>query len=92
MNTTQTVLSSLALDLRRVALGYHRGSNVMAERFLEEALKRKDEINSLTVKPYIQRLLLKLAPIRLEKDIQKKAESALLYSILFQNAATRYTA
>ena len=92
MNTTQIALSSLAMDLKRVALGYHRGSNVMAERFLEEALKRRDEINSLTVKPYIEKLLLKLGQIRLENDIEKKAEDALFYSILFQNAAIGYSA
>lgn len=92
MSTTQIALSSLAMDLKRVALGYHRGSNVMAERFLEEALKRRDEINSLTVKPYIEKLLLKLGQIRLENDIERKAEDALLYSILFQNAAIGYSA
>lgn len=35
------VLSSLAMDLKRAAIGLNRGSNKMANRFFEEALKRK---------------------------------------------------
>lgn len=34
------ILESLASDLKRVALGMHRGSNQMAKKFLDEALKR----------------------------------------------------
>jgi len=76
------VLSSLALDLRRVALAYHRGSIMVGDRFLEEALKRKKEAESIMVKPYIKHLL-SLVP-----DIDRhKAEDALMYSVLFQNAA-----
>lgn len=82
-------LSSLALDLRRVAIGYNRGSIIMANRFFEEALKRKDEINTKNLKPYLVTLLSKLDSIKAQKDQQKIAEDTLLLSILFQNAATR---
>lgn len=68
----------MASDLKRVALGLHRGSNTMAQRFLDEALKRRDEINVKIVAPYIQKLL-----SRLDKNI--KAEEALMLSTLFQN-------
>ena len=37
------ILSSLAMDLKRAAIGYNRGSYIMADRFFEEALKRKKE-------------------------------------------------
>lgn len=87
MSPTKIALSSLALDLRRVALGYHRHSKEMAERFFEEALKRKEEVNIALVKPYVRTLLLSMENIHLEKDDQDKAENALMYSILFQNAA-----
>jgi hypothetical protein len=87
MNPTFISLSSLAMDLKRVAMGYHRGSNIMADRFLQEALDRKDEIDTTTIKPYLQNLLLKIDNLSLETDQQKKAEDALMYSTLFQNAA-----
>jgi hypothetical protein len=54
------ILSSLALDLRRVAIGYQRGSVKMAERFLDEALKRESEVDRTTIKPYLQNLLMKV--------------------------------
>jgi hypothetical protein len=87
MNNNKIVLSSLALDLRRVAIGYYRGSSKMAERFLQEALKRKQEIDVVTIKPYLQKLLSKVDNISDEEDDKQKAEDALMYSILFQNAA-----
>lgn len=82
-------LSSLAMDLYRVALGYHRGSKKMAERFFVEALKRKDEIDIFIVKPYIKILLEKFPFIISQKEEQKIAEDALMYSTLFRNAAVQ---
>ena len=38
-------LESMAMDLKRAALGYHNNSLKMAERFHQEALERKREIN-----------------------------------------------
>lgn len=87
MNNKKIILSSLALDLRRVAQGYFRGSTVMADRFLEEALKRKQEAGSLNFKPYIKKLLLKVEQLQFEKEEKQKAEDALMYSTLFQNAS-----
>lgn len=87
MDKNKVSLSSLALDLKRVALGYHRGSKSMAERFLEEAIKRRGEIDTSLTKPYVKRLLGKLDNFKREKDEQKKAEDALMYSTLFQNAS-----
>lgn len=87
MNKNKIALSSLAMDLKRVALGYHNGSVIIANRFFDEALRRRGEIDQSTVKPYLKNLLSKLDEIKVEKDIQKKAEDALMYSTLFQNAA-----
>lgn len=89
MSATKIALSSMALDLRRVALGYNRGSHAMAERFLDEAISRKKEIDPLMVKPYISKLLNKVLRLKSEESDQNKAEDALLYSILFQNAAVK---
>jgi len=87
MDKNKIALSSLALDLRRVALGYHRGSEKMADRFYEEALMRKEEIVLDSLKPYLQVLLKKFESLSLEENHIKRAESALMYSTLFQNAA-----
>ena len=80
-------LSALAMDLKRVALGYFRGSTTMADRFFMEALKRRNEIDHASLKPYLIHLLNNME--NLPKEEQKRAaEDALLYSTLFQNAAT----
>lgn len=72
------ILESMASDLKRVALGLHRGSNEMAQRFLDEALKRKSEVDLKTVAPYMQKLLNKL-------DASIDSDDALMYSTLIQN-------
>lgn len=72
------ILESLASDLKRVALGLNRGSNIMAQRFLTEALKRKEEVEIKIVAPYIKQIL-----TRLDKNID--AENALMFSTLIQN-------
>ncbi len=89
MNKNQIALSSISMDLKRVALGYHRGSIATASRFLEEALKRKNEVDTTQVKPYIKKLLDKLDLLAKEKDTEKIAEDALMYSTLFQNASLK---
>jgi len=81
------ILAALALDLRRVAIGYHRGSIKMAERFLKEAIERKQEVDVTTIRPYLKNYLDKIDE-RNNGSVQKKAEEFLTYSILFQNAAT----
>lgn len=86
MSEDKLILSSLAMDLKRAALGYYRNSNRVADRFLEEALKRKKEINLRKVKPSIKKMLEELDKM-MNKDNYAKAEDALMYSTLFQNAA-----
>ncbi|MBI1982080.1 MAG: hypothetical protein HYY87_02105 [Candidatus Levybacteria bacterium] len=87
MNNNKLALASLAMDLKRMALGYYRGSPNTAKRFFKEALKRRDEVDQNAVKPYLRKLLVGLNTITREKDRQKIAEDALMYSTLFQNAA-----
>ena len=77
------------MDLERVAMGYQRGSVAMGNRFLGEALIRRSEIDKNQVKPHIKKLMNALDGIMKEKDIEKKAEDALMYSTLFQNAALK---
>lgn len=87
MDKNKIILGSLAMDLKRVALGYYRNSTRVAEVFMGEAMKRKEEVDLEKVEPYIKDLLSKLEEMRSEKDKQKVAEDALMYSTLFQNAA-----
>ncbi len=75
------ILESLASDLKRVALGLHRGSTTMADRFIDESLKRKKEVDLTKVAPYIRDIL-----NRLDKKIN--ADDALMYSTLIQNYTT----
>lgn len=72
------ILESLASDLKRVALGLHRGSNNMARRFLDEALKRKNEVIINETAPYVQKLL-----NQINNDLD--SENALMLSTLIQN-------
>lgn len=85
---TKLLLGSIAMDLKRVALGYHRGSDTMANRFLWEAVKRGQQVDKNSVKPYLRELLDNIERLQFRKDKEKIAEESLLYSILLQNAAT----
>ena len=78
-------ISSLAMDLKRVALGYHRGSENMAKRFIQEDIKRKEEVKISEVKPYLRKFIKSLPKMLNQKDKQKLAEDALTYSVIFQN-------
>ncbi len=83
----KVILSSLAMDLKRVALGYYRGSLKMADRFLDEALKRSREVDMTRIKPGLKKTLERIKDLEHQNDKSKAAEDALLYSTLIQNAA-----
>jgi len=85
MNNKQ-ILGALALDLKRVAIGYYRGSTAMSDRFFEEALKRRREIDSASLKPYLVKFLKDMEGLKKDKN-DRAAEDALLYSTIFQNAS-----
>ncbi len=82
------ILGALALDLKRVALGLNRGSNAMAERFLDEAIKRRNEIEIAEIKPYLSKFLKNIDNLKKESS-EKGAEDALMYSTIFQNASQK---
>lgn len=81
------ILGALAMDLKRVALGYYRGSTPMVETFFKEALKRRDEIDCKKLKPYLIKFINNIESLKKEES-EKAADDALLYSIIFQNAST----
>lgn len=89
MISDRETIGALAMDLKRVALGYHRGSTKMAERFLQEVIKRQKELKIRKNSPYLNKLLRSLTKLTREKDKEKLAEDALMYSTLFQNYALK---
>ena len=90
MNSDRELIGALAMDLKRVALGYHRGSTKMAQRFLEEALKRQKELQNKKNPPYLKKLLKSLGKLNRQRNKKKLAEDALMYSTLFQNYAIKF--
>ena len=87
MTKNKILVASLAMDLKRVAIGFYKGSDKTAKRFSEEALKRSDEIDKQKVKSYLRNFLDKLPNVLNQKDKKKVAEDALMYSTIFQNYA-----
>jgi hypothetical protein len=77
-------LSSLAMDLKRVALGLNRKSYVMADRFFTEALKRKEEIDISKLQPYMQTIIKRIELLS-KLTNERRAEDALMYSTRIQN-------
>lgn len=85
MNDNLIALSSMAMDLKRVALGLHNKSFALASRFSEEVKKRNSEIHRDAVAPYMDTILTKVDALLSESKIDRKAEDALMYSTLIQN-------
>lgn len=80
------LLAALSQDLYRAALGWHSGSDVMAERFRLEALRTAGLIDTKKIKPHVAKVLVKLPQVLSEKNLLLRAEEALTYSIIIQNA------
>lgn len=78
MNDQLNTIGALAMDLKRVSLGLYRGSEAMANRFWQEVIKRKSEIEVSKTPKYIENLLNDL-------NDKKDFEKLLMYSTLLQN-------
>lgn len=89
-NSQRIILGSLAMDLKRVALGLHKHSLLTAATFQKEAMQRVHELESNDVDPYTKQLITqtKITLIKLEQD---RAEDFLMYSTLFQNLTQKRT-
>lgn len=82
--TQKIIIESLAMDLKRVAIGINRGSLVMANRFKEEAFKRAHELEGQNLNEYLKKLLLNMKKM-IQGSSERVAEDALMLSTLFQN-------
>lgn len=78
------IIESLAMDLKRVALGLHRGSVNMANRFKEEAFKRAEELESKNPNEYLKKLISYMRKMICGTS-DRVADDALMLSTLFQN-------
>ena len=81
----KVALSSMAMDLKRAALGWHRNSNMVAERFFLEAIKRRNEVDDSQVSQHIKDIFKKVENFVHISDTSEKAENALMFSTLIQN-------
>jgi len=80
----------MAMDLKRVALAYFRGSTNTAAIFLKEALSREKEINRDQVKPYLHSILDQCKKLATYTNPQDLAEDALMYSTRLLNYISKY--
>ncbi len=90
MSNNYIAISSLAMDLKRIALAFYKGSKETGERFIQEANKRKDEIDTKLVKPYLISHINSLEKVFARNDKLDLAEDALMYSQIFQNYAITF--
>lgn len=79
-NSQKIILESLSMDLLRAALGRHRRSHLMADRFIQEAKRRVGEID----RSFHPELIIKIAET-LSKNSERQAEDLLMYSTLIRN-------
>ena len=82
-------LAALSMDLKRVALASYNHSFKVADRFIQESLAKKNKIDATAQRSHVRRLLTSLDSVLSQKDTAKRAEDALLYSTLLQNAALK---
>lgn len=88
MNDQKSMIESLAMDLKRVAVGMQRGSIAMASRFKEEALQREEELEKQELDDYVKKILSNSRKVLLSNR-PGAHEDILMYSILFQNLAQK---
>ncbi len=82
-------LAALSMDLKRVALASYNHSPKVADRFIAESLAKKNKIDIAGQRPHVRDILTRLESVLSEKNTERLAEDALLYSTLLQNAALK---
>lgn len=84
-NSQQVILQSLSMDLLRAALGRHRNSHQMADRFVLESHKWIAQLNEFHDLPILDRLKTVLT-----QKSDRQAEDLLMYSTLIHNRSNHY--
>ncbi|MEK7595355.1 MAG: hypothetical protein AAB443_02045 [Patescibacteria group bacterium] len=88
MNNVKLTLSSISMDLLRVAIGINRKSFKMAEIFKLEAIAGAKTIQKKEVPPYIFKILTNLEKTLANDNSMDVAEDSLMYSTLFRNVCS----
>ena len=83
------LLESMALDLKRVAIGAHRKSTKMSERFLQEVIKRNEQLDYQSLPISLKKLLLHMNKSFENKNSLQLADNALMYSTLLLSFSKR---
>ena len=78
-------LSSLAMDLKRIALGIYHNSPTTAEKFSQEAFSRISETDLKSMASYMKNIILKIKNDLPKPKTQQIAENFLMYSTIIQN-------
>ena len=78
-NEQKIILQSLSMDLLRAALGRHRGSDKMADRFILESKKWISQIHDFDMK-----IISRISNI-LDKQYDGQEEDLLMYSTIIRN-------
>jgi hypothetical protein len=86
MSDSQLLLD-ISGDLKRVALGLHRGALSMADKFTREARHKLSRLNKN--EKNIHRLVTDLEEILNHTKLNIRAEGALMYSNLFRHRGLR---
>lgn len=76
----RVLLQAMALDLKRVALGYHSGSIKMAEKFTAETVKRSFLLDKNTLPLAIHKTVNNIQNPDSNSNTQKLADDALMFS------------
>lgn len=85
MTDTNQLLSSLSMDLYRVAQAANRGSTETCLRFLRESERWMRLLDQSKLKPSTIKVIDKANRLKLLSIDQTLAEHALVYSILLKN-------
>lgn len=89
MDNQKIVLESLAMDLKRAALGLHQGSPKMAEVFMKGALGYKKQAAEYDLDPYMVLLLKRIEDV-LKNHAYGKSDDLLMYGTLVQNFVLKF--
>ena len=83
------LLESMALDLKRVALGAHSNSTKMVDRFLQEVFKRNEMLDTTSLSSTLQSVLITMTSKLKSDQPSRLADDALMYSTLLISFSKR---
>lgn len=83
------LLEAMALDLKRVALGFHSNSIKMAERFLIEVNRRNTQLDKRYLSKSVTNILITMSKRLKCTNTKHLADDALMYSTILLSFSKR---